>query len=243
MSIVITGGTGSNIFAVTNEPLGTGSGLPDGAFAVFIDVVTKVFCIVDNGSLSVLQDSKEVIIATRTERHAVNESDANRLTGGHVVKGRVYARNNIIVLADEVLIVRVGVLLIGICDLTSQLVHTHNAVFMLLQIRGLHHHVVAGNVRSGHIVDHLLAVLGIGIVDVLLYAGSQRGFSVLEHIVSLGHKRSPSIQQSHTIFLFRNIRLPTAFDFFRSFGIRAVLVLFLKIPLFPLSRFQIFLTL
>ena len=243
MSIVITGGTGSNIFAVTNQPLGTGSGLPDGAPAVFIDVLTKVFCIVDNGSLAVLQDSKEVIITGCTKGHTIDIGNAHRLTGGHVVEGRVYARNNIIVLADEVLIVRVGVLLICVCNLIGEFIHTHNTVFVLFEVGGLHHHVVAGNVRSGHIVDHLLAVLGIGIVDVLLYAGSQRGFSVLEHIVSLGRKRSLRIQQSHTIFLFRNIRLPTAFDFFRSFGIREVLVLFLKIPLFLLSRFQIFLTL
>ena len=242
-SIVSTGGTGSNIFAVTNQPLRPCGCLPDSAFAVFIDIFAEIRRIVYDCRLAIFEYSKEVIIVTRTERHAVNESDARRLTGGHVVEGRVYARNNIIVLADEVLIVRVGVLLICVCNLIGEFIHTHNTVFVLFEVGGLHHHVVAGNVRSGHIVDHLLAVLGIGIVDVLLYAGSQRGFSVLEHIVSLGHKRSPSIQQSHTIFLFRNIRLPTAFDFFRSFGIREVLVLFLKIPLFLLSRFQIFLTL
>ena len=42
---------------------------------------------------------------------------------------------------------------------------------MLLQIRSLNDNVIAGNIRSGYIVDHLLSVLGIGIIYILVYAG------------------------------------------------------------------------
>ena len=162
-----------HVLSVANEPLRPCGCLPDSAFAVFIDIVAEILRIVYDCRLAIFEYSKEVIIAARTERHTVNESDANRLTGGHVVEGRVYARNNIIVLADEVLILGIAVLLICVCNLIGEFIHTHNTVFVLFEVGGLDEYIVACDVSSGYIVNHLLAVFCISVINILLYTGSK----------------------------------------------------------------------
>ena len=160
-----------NIYAVTNKPLITGSCLPDGALSVLVNIVTYVLCIVDDSGLAVLEDSKKVVVILSTEGNSVDISNAHRLTRGHVVEGGIDTCYYIVVFADKLRILGIAVLLISIGNLICQLVHTHNAVLMLLQIRSLNDNVIAGNIRSGYIVDHLLSVLGIGIIYILVYAG------------------------------------------------------------------------
>ncbi len=82
-------------------------------------------------------------------------------------------------------ILGIRILLIRICDLIRELLHTEHAAFVLIEVGGLHDYVVTRDVGSGNIVDHLLAVLGVGVVDVLLHTGSEGRFGVLEHIVGL----------------------------------------------------------
>ena len=173
LRVIRAGSACRYIFTVANKPLRPCGCLPDSAFAVFIDIVSEILRIVYDCRLAIFENSEEVIIAARTERYAINESDTHRLTGGHVVEGRVYARNNIIVLADEVLIVRVGVFLICVRNLIGELVHTHNTVFVLFEVGGLDEYIVACDVSSSYIVNHLLAVFCIGVINILLYAGSK----------------------------------------------------------------------
>ena len=174
-----------DVHAVPDQPLVAGGRLPDGAVAVGVHILAQVRAVVDDRRLAVLQDGEEVVVIRRAEAHAVNEGDAHGLAGGHVVEGGVHARHYIIIFADEQRIVRIGILLVGIGDLIAQLLHAHDLILMLLEIRGLDDYVVPGNVRSGHIVHHLLAVLGVGVVDILLHAGGQGGFRVPEYIVGL----------------------------------------------------------
>ena len=190
LGIVVAAYAGGNVLAVTNQPLGPGHSLPDGALAVFVHIAAEILGIVNHSRLAVLQNGEEIVVAGGAEGHTVDIGDAHGLTGGHVVEGGVYACHYVVILADVLGIVGIAVLLIGIGDLIGQLFHAHDAVLMLLEIGRLHHHVVPGDVRRGHIVDHLLAVLGVGVVDVLLHAGGQGGLRVLEHIVGLGDKLS-----------------------------------------------------
>ena len=184
--VVRTACVGGNVLAVADQPHGTGHRLPDGALAVLVHILAEVAGIVDDRRLAVLQDGEEVVIAVGAEGHTVDIGDAHGLTGGHVVEGGVDACHYVVILADELGIIGVAVLPVGIGHLVGELLHAHDAVFVLLEIGRLHHHVVPGDVRSGHIVDHLLAVLGVGVVDVLLHAGGQGRLRVLEHIVGLG---------------------------------------------------------
>ena len=186
--VVRTACVGGNVLAVADQPHGTGHRLPDGALAVLVHILAEVAGIVDDRRLAVLQNGEEVVIVVGAEGHTVDIGDAHGLTGGHVVEGGVDACHYVVILADELGIVGVAVLPVGIGHLVGELLHAHDAVLVLLEIGRLHHHVVPGDVRSGHIVDHLLAVLGVGVVDVLLHTGSQGRFRVLEHIVGLGDK-------------------------------------------------------
>ena len=122
------------VLPVAHEPLVARRSLPYRAVAVGIDIFADVFGIVDNSGLAILEYGKEVIVAGRTEGYTVDIGDAYRLTGRHVVEGRVYARDNIVVLADKLRVVGIAVLFVGIRDLTCQFVHTHNTVFMLFEV-------------------------------------------------------------------------------------------------------------
>ena len=183
VGVIRAGCTCRDILAVTDEPLRACRRLPDGAFAIFIDIVAEILCIVDNGGFAVLENGEEVVIAARAEGYAVYVGDAHRLAGGHVIEGRIHSGDYVVVLTDVLRIFRVRILLIRICNLIRELLHTHYAVFVLIEVGGLHDYIVTGDVGSGNIVDHLLAILGVGVVDVLLHTGSEGRFGVLEHIV------------------------------------------------------------
>ena len=103
----------------------------------------------------------------------------------HIVERRVDTCYNIVVFADELRRCRIAVICICGSDLIGQLGHSKNLVSVLIFIRRLHNNIVSGNIRDGHIIDHLVAVLGIGVVDILFYAGRKGGLGVLEHIVCI----------------------------------------------------------
>ena len=63
---------------------------------------------------------------------------------------------------------------------------------MLLQIGSLNHNIIPADVRSGHIVYHLFAVFGVGIIGVLLYARDKRGFRMLKHVMCFRNETSVS---------------------------------------------------
>ena len=188
VGIVGTGCAGSYILPITDKPLGASHSLPDGTLTVFVHIISNVLGIVNDCCLAILQDSKEVIIAIGTEGHAINVSNAHGLAGCHVVEGRVDTGNNIVVFADILSVIRITVLLIGVRDLVGQLLHAQHTVFVLVQVRGLDNHIVTGDVRGGYIVNHLLAVLGIGVADVLCHTGRNRGSSARKNIMGFGHE-------------------------------------------------------
>ena len=63
--------------------------------------------------------------------------------------------------------------MICVRNLTRQLVHAHNAIFMLFEVRCLNNNIISCDISSGDIVDHLLTILSIGIVDILLHSGGK----------------------------------------------------------------------
>ena len=108
----------------------------------------------------------------------------------HIIEGGIHARHYIIIFADKIRIVGIAVLFICVSNLRCQLVHTHGAVFVLLEIRCLDENIVAGDVRGGNIVNHLLAVGGISIIDILFHTGSELRRCTFKYIVCFRFKIS-----------------------------------------------------
>ncbi len=175
---------GGNVLAVADKPAVTGSSLPDRAFSVAVDVLAEVPCVVDDSGLAVVQDGKEVVIAVCAEGDAVDKGNTHRLTRRHVVEGGVNTCYNIVVFADKVCIVGVCILFVGVGCLLGQLCHTQNAVLILIEVGGLNYNVVAGYVRCSDVVDHLLAVGGISILNILRNAGGKSRLGILVHRMS-----------------------------------------------------------
>ena len=173
-----------HVFSVANEPLRTAGCLHNSPVA---GIVLFICAIVDNGA-AIFQDSKEVVITCGSERNAVDVSDAGGLSRRHIVKRRVDAGDNIVVFADKLRRRGIAVILICGSDLFRQLGHSENPVSVLVFIRRLHNNIVSGNIRDGHIIDHLVAVLGIGVVDILFYAGRKGCGCAFEHIMCFRNK-------------------------------------------------------
>ena len=197
VSVIITSSRCGNILAVPNQPLRTGNGLPHSGVAIFINIVIGI-CRIVNHSSTVGQNGKEGIAATgRTEGFTIDNRVTGGLASGHVVERTVDARNYGVVIADVILIFRIGVLFIRIGNLIGQFFHAQ-AIIVLLLVRSLHDYVITADISGGHIVHHLLAIAGISIVDVLFHTGSQSGLGVLEHSVCLTDKvRAASLDPFH----------------------------------------------
>ena len=105
-------------------------------------------------------------------------------TGSHIVSIAVAGGYNGIILADELGICGVAVFFICTGDHVGQLVH---AVYIILHILvcNLSYDIVTGQVGGGHVVNHLLAVVRIGIVGVIRYTGGKGLLRVLKHGVGL----------------------------------------------------------
>ena len=148
----------------------------------FLAGIPSFLGVIDD-SRAVIQDRKEygvgrlIPILFNITSH---DEHTTGLTSSHIVSIAVACRYNGIILADELGICGVAVLFICTGNHVGQLIH---AVYIILHILicNLSYDIVTGQVGSGHIVNHLLAVFRMGIVDRLFYAGSQGLLRVLEH--------------------------------------------------------------
>ena len=114
----------------------------------------------------------------------VHDKTTTRLTGLHVVAVAVGRRYDLVVFADEFRVGGIGILLVGNSNHVRQLVQTVLIALHIL-VCDLRDHVVPAEIRDGHIIDHLLAVIQVSIVRILLNAGCEGLLRVSEHGVGL----------------------------------------------------------
>ena len=181
--IVGTGCICSHILTIPYQHLRTGSGLVNVTL-----ILTGVLGIIDDGS-AILQNSKELCIRGGfANLNTIQIRNTGGLTGSHIIEGSVDACNDLVILANELLVRRIRVQLICISNLSRQLLHTELLVNILILVGGLYNNIITSNVGGCHIIYHLLAVLGIRIVNTLRYTGSNGRGRGRKTIVSLGHK-------------------------------------------------------
>ena len=183
VGIIAAGSIGSDILAVPNQ-----SRTED--VDCFLDTsflagIPSFLGVIDD-SRAVIQDRKEygvgrlIPILFNITSH---DEHTTGLTSSHIVSIAVACRYNGIILADELGICGVAVLFICTGDHVGQLVH---AVYIILHILvcNLSYDIVTGQVGSGHIVNHLLAVFCVGVIGVIRYTGGKGLLRVLKHGVS-----------------------------------------------------------
>ena len=131
---------------------------------------------------TVIQNGEETICVNGMVGHAVHNQDTTGFTGVHIVACAVDTCNDIIVL-DVVGAVRIAVLLLGYIGLVNDTLHIPAAGRIVVMVVCVNVDSAAGKITGGSIVDHGLAVGGIGMVDLLDDTRSQRGGFRLEHRV------------------------------------------------------------
>ena len=189
MAIRIVGaaGAGRHIGSVLDQDHRTANSLLCGAMR--FDCSIPIGIVAATERLAVRKDCKPRLIVGLIRGHnAIHDEGARGLAGTHVVKVAIGSRYNRVVLADKAFIAGVRILGIRRRNLLSQFGHTKIGALSVL-IAGLYDNVIAVDVRSGNVVDHLLTVTGgIGVVGALRHARSNGRGCAGKHGMRFGNE-------------------------------------------------------
>ena len=173
-----------NIPAFVNQHLRACDSLPDLVVVSILQILGIL-----NIHRTILLDCENLVVGGRlTDANAVQVSHAGGLTGGHVVEGCIDTCNDLIIFTDKAIARGVSVQLVSESNLVGELFHAEIAVDILLFVGCLNHNIITGDISSGYVINHLLAVLGIGVVNTLGYAGGNGRSGRREHVVSFRYK-------------------------------------------------------
>ncbi|GFI55286.1 hypothetical protein IMSAG013_00328 [Clostridiales bacterium] len=166
VSIVRAGRINGNIFAVFDQYFRTADCLLRSTVRCNSCIPICIVCTAECCTIGKNCKPRAIVCLVRGH-YAIHNKRTGWLSGSHIVEVAVCADNSLVIFADECIVILIRILCVCSCHLVCQLVHTKVGALCIL-ISSLNDDVISADVRSGYIVDHLLAVLGVSVVCILL---------------------------------------------------------------------------